>query len=160
MKKTKASTEAPAAKVKVEPSVAPKAVAEPAPKKTAASPVLEKMPETVAPKAKSEPAVPAVVVDSAVKKPSPKKAVAPAKTKAKTSKSEVTTPELPMHERVGLTAGSIWHYLSGNGVTSVATLVKELPEEEKIIQRSIGWLAQEDKITINIADRIEVVALK
>jgi hypothetical protein len=31
--------------------------------------------------------------------------------------------------------------LAENGATSVAKLVKELSEEEKIIQRSIGWLA-------------------
>ncbi|MCQ8131049.1 winged helix-turn-helix domain-containing protein [Methylomonas rivi] len=159
MKKTNASTETPAAKVKVEPAVAPKAAAESAPKKTGTRPAPEKKPATVAPKAKAEPAVPAVAADTAAKKPSPK-AVAPAKTKAKASKPEATAPELPMHERVGLTAGSIWHYLSGNGETSVAKLIKELPEEEKIIQRGIGWLAQEDKISIAIADRIEVVALK
>jgi hypothetical protein len=50
--------------------------------------------------------------------------------------------------------------LSENGGTSVAQLVKELAEEEKIIQRSIGWLAQEDKITIESADRVETIALK
>jgi predicted DNA-binding transcriptional regulator AlpA len=65
-----------------------------------------------------------------------------------------------MHERVGLTAGSIWHYLAENGETSVAKLVDELPEEEKIIQRSIGWLAQEDKITLSVINQIETIALK
>ncbi|OAI15655.1 hypothetical protein A1359_09410 [Methylomonas lenta] len=59
-----------------------------------------------------------------------------------------------------MTAGSIWHYLAANGATSVAKLVKELPEEEKVIQRSIGWLAQEDKITLSIIDRAETIALK
>jgi hypothetical protein len=65
-----------------------------------------------------------------------------------------------MHERVGLTAGSIWHYLDGNGETSVAKLVDALPEEEELIQRSIGWLAQEDKITLSVVDQIETIALK
>ncbi|WP_340124485.1 winged helix-turn-helix domain-containing protein [Methylobacter svalbardensis] len=65
-----------------------------------------------------------------------------------------------MHERVGLTAGSIWHYLTENGEISVAKLVDSLPEEEEIIQRSIGWLAQEDKITLSMVDKIETIALK
>ena len=65
-----------------------------------------------------------------------------------------------MPERVGLTAGSIWHYLTENGATSVAKLVRELPEDEKIIQRSIGWLAQEDKVILDTIDRIETLSLK
>ena len=69
-------------------------------------------------------------------------------------------PEIPMPERIGLTAGSIWHYLAENGATPVAKLVKEHTEEEKIIQRSIGWLAQEGKITLDVVDRIETLALK
>ena len=69
-------------------------------------------------------------------------------------------PEITMPEQVGLAAGSIWHYLAENGATSVAKLVKELSEEEKIIQRSIGWLAQEGKITVAAVDRVETIALK
>jgi Winged helix-turn-helix domain (DUF2582) len=69
-------------------------------------------------------------------------------------------PEITMPERVGLTAGSIWHYLSDNGATPVAKLVREITEEEKIIQRSIGWLAQEGKITLDTVDRVETIALK
>jgi hypothetical protein len=65
-----------------------------------------------------------------------------------------------MHERVGLTAGAIWHYLAEHGATPVAKLVNELPEEEAIIQRSIGWLAQEDKITLSGGDQVETIVLK
>ena len=75
-------------------------------------------------------------------------------------KPVAATPEMTMPERVGLTAGSIWHYLAENGATSVAKLVRELPEEEKIIQRSIGWLAQEGKVTLDTVDRVETLALK
>ena len=67
--------------------------------------------------------------------------------------------EITMPERVGLTAGSIWRYLSENGATPVAKLVRDLPEEEKIIQRSIGWLAQEGKITLNTIDKVETISL-
>ena len=67
---------------------------------------------------------------------------------------------LSMSERMGLTAGSIWHYLDKNGATSVVKLVRELPAEEKIIQRSIGWLAKENKITLTVIDRVETIALQ
>ncbi|MCK9606502.1 MAG: winged helix-turn-helix domain-containing protein [Methylomonas sp.] len=154
MKKTKISPETPATKVTVEAAVAPKAAAKLTPKKTSAGQAPEKKPKAVAPQVNVEQPRPASVVETAPKKP------AAAKPKAKPVKPAAAKPELPMAERVGLTAGTIWHYLSGNGETSVAKLVKELPEEEKIVQRSIGWLALEDKISISIADRIEVVALK
>ncbi|WP_026147272.1 winged helix-turn-helix domain-containing protein [Methylomonas sp. MK1] len=67
-----------------------------------------------------------------------------------------------MHERIGLTAGVIWHHLAENGATPVAKLVYVLPEEEAIIQRSIGWLAQEDKITLSArgGDHVETIVLK
>jgi hypothetical protein len=49
--------------------------------------------------------------------------------------------------------------LSENGATPVAKLIRELTEEEKIIQRSISWLAQEGKITLAAVDRVETIAL-
>lgn len=42
----------------------------------------------------------------------------------------------------------------------VAKLVRELNEEEKIIQRSIGWLAKEGKITLETVERVETIVLK
>jgi hypothetical protein len=93
------------------------------------------------------------------KKPSPKKQPVKA-TQAVSSQATTATPEIAMPERVGLTAGSVWHYLTEHGPSSVAKLIRELPEEEKIIQRSIGWLAQEGKITLDVIDRVETVTLK
>ena len=115
--------------------------------------------EKPVPKAKAEQPIAAVVTKATSKKPSPDQK-APKKAQAVTTKPVAATPDMTIPERVGLTAGSIWHYLAENGATSVAKLVKELTEEEKIIQRSIGWLAQEGKITIDVVDRIETLALK
>jgi len=75
-------------------------------------------------------------------------------------KPVAATPEITTLERIGLTAGSIWHYLAENGATPVAKLVRELTEEEKTIHRSIGWLAQEGKITLNAVAQVETIALK
>jgi hypothetical protein len=95
---------------------------------------------------------------AAQKKASPKPKAAK-KMPAVESEPSVASLEIAMHERVGLTAGSIWHYLAEQGATSVAKLVNALPEDEAIIQRGIGWLAQEDKITLSIVDQVETIAL-
>ena len=110
-------------------------------------------------KSKIEAPIAAVVAEKTPKKPSsPPKS--PSKTKNVTSKAVVSTTDITPSERVGLTAGSIWHFLSELGATPVGKLISELSEEEKIIQRSIGWLAQEGKITLDIVDRVEIVSLK
>ncbi len=162
-----------------------KSTTEKSPAKTQAAASVEKpMSETKPAKSSSEPKKPSKVESpkasepaqvpsvAEMKEPAVEKAIAKAKVtkprKKVTAEVEVaetitppaTTSELSMSERVGLTAGSIWHYLSENGATSVAKLVRELPEEEKIVQRSIGWLAQEDKITLEIIDRVETLGLK
>ncbi|MDD5323016.1 MAG: winged helix-turn-helix domain-containing protein [Methylococcales bacterium] len=111
------------------------------------------------PKAKAEQPVATVVTKAIAKKPGPDLKT-PKKAQAVAPKPVVATPEMPMSERAGLTAGSIWHYLAENGATPVAKLIRELPEDEKTIHRSIGWLAQEDKIILKIIDRAETISLK
>ncbi len=107
---------------------------------------------------------PELSIAAEVAKPAPKKANPKPKTVKKAPDVEpesiAPTPEISIHERVGLTAGDIWQYLAANGVTTVAMLVDKLPEDEEIIQRSIGWLAQEDKITLLVVDQIESIELK
>jgi len=115
--------------------------------------------EKPVPKAKAEQPIATVVTKATSKKPSPDQKT-PKKAQAVAPKPVAATPEKTMSERVGLTAGSIWHYLAENGATPVAKLIRELTEEEKIIQRSIGWLAQEGKITLDAVNRIETIALK
>jgi predicted DNA-binding transcriptional regulator AlpA len=117
--------------------------------------------EQPVPKAKAKAAQPTTTVATKAtsKKPSPDQKPAK-KTLAVAPQPAVAAPEIAMTERVGLTAGNIWHYLAENDVTPVAKLLRELPEEEKIIQRSIGWLVQEGKITLDTVDRVETIALK
>ena len=148
----------------------------PDPKAKAEQPAATVASETKVIKASPTPK-PAAKPKAAVPKPVPKvkaeqpvavaatetKAVKPSQTPKSSNKAKVVavaeTAELPVSERIGLTAGSIWQYLSENGSTSVAILVRDLPEEEKIVQRSIGWLAQEGKITLDTIDRVETIGL-
>lgn len=152
MKKPQTPIEKPATTTKAEPAVAVKTT-KPAPKKTATTQAADKKAKAAPSPIKEEQPIAPVTVEATAKKSNPKPAAAK-------KKETPVTAELTMAERVGLTAGSIWHYLSENGATPVAKLVTALTEEEKIIQRSIGWLAQEDKITLDTIDRIETVALK
>jgi len=170
MKTPKSTPEKPAPKAKAEQPVA--AVATKAPpknpspaKKTtkkaevvAPKPV-EATPEITIPDVKAEQPIAAVVTKAISKKPSPAPKT-PKKAPVVAPKPVEAMPEMTMPEQVGLAAGSIWHYLADNGATSVAKLVNELSEEEKIIQRSIGWLAQEGKITLDVVNRVETLALK
>jgi hypothetical protein len=115
--------------------------------------------EKPVPKAKAVQPTTTVATKATPKKPSSDQKPAK-KTQAVAPKPDAAAPEIAMPERAGLTAGNIWHYLEKNGATPVAKLLRELPEEEKIIQRSIGWLAQEGKIILDTVDRVETIALK
>ena len=64
-----------------------------------------------------------------------------------------------MSEIVCATAGEIWNFLDKNGPISVAKLIKEIESDEKTIQRGIGWLAQEGKVSIDIINRAETISL-
>jgi predicted DNA-binding transcriptional regulator AlpA len=96
-----------------------------------------------------------------VKQPIPKPTRNRAKlNKERTKEKRTVTIILNLAESVGMAAGSIWRYLNEKGPTAVAKLVKELPEDNKTLQRSIGWLAQEDKISLETIGRVETIALK
>lgn len=64
-----------------------------------------------------------------------------------------------MSESIGNVAGQVWQYLNKNGAQSVAKIAKESDIEMKQLQRAIGWLAKEDKVTITSKGRTEVISL-
>jgi hypothetical protein len=53
-----------------------------------------------------------------------------------------------MSESIGNVAGQLWQYLDKKGSQFIAKIAKEADIEMKQLQRSIGRLAKEDKITI------------
>ncbi len=65
-----------------------------------------------------------------------------------------------MSESISRTAGVIWNYLDKNGPTTVSQLTRNINETDKLLQRSIGWLAREDKIVIETVNRAETLSLK
>ena len=129
-------------------------------KKTSPTPKTPTQPKAVTakpvPKAKTE--QPVAAETKTIKPSQPSKT--PKKAPVVNSIPVAATSNITLSERIGLTAGSIWHYLAENGATPVEKLIKELPEEEKIVQRSIGWLLQEGKIALDTVDRVEIVSLE
>ena len=54
-------------------------------------------------------------------------------------------------------AGKVWEYLNQNGPASVTKITNETGISKNDIQRAIGWLLKEDKLTIEVAGRTETV---
>ncbi len=62
-------------------------------------------------------------------------------------------------EQIGAAAGKVWHALDEHGPLSQAKLVKEVDLPRDLVMQAVGWLAREDKLTID-ESRSKVVALK
>ena len=60
----------------------------------------------------------------------------------------VTAPH-SLVEQIGDTAGVVWHYLSDNGPSSITELTKEIDAPRDVVMQALGWLAREDKLTID-----------
>ncbi len=61
---------------------------------------------------------------------------------------------------IGDAAGKIWHYLNKNGAASVSKVTTETGVGKNEIQRAIGWLCKEGKLSIEIKGRVETLSLK
>ncbi len=61
---------------------------------------------------------------------------------------------------IGETAGVIWRTLNATGPMSMAKLVKATGQPRDTVMQALGWLAREDKITIEENGRARIVALR
>jgi len=57
-------------------------------------------------------------------------------------------------------AGEVWRYLEAHGPTTPVELKKQLELPSEVFYGALGWLAREDKITIDGQGRKVKVALK
>jgi predicted transcriptional regulator len=55
--------------------------------------------------------------------------------------------ELWMEQTIGTAAGVVWTYLNKHGETNVTQLKKSVNLSPVLVNRAIGWLAREGKIT-------------
>jgi hypothetical protein len=51
-------------------------------------------------------------------------------------------------DQIGDTSGVVWHYLNDNGPATFTELTKEIEAPRDVVMQAVGWLAREDKITI------------
>jgi hypothetical protein len=63
-------------------------------------------------------------------------------------------------EQIGVTAGSVWLYLSDKGETSLATLKKEVEGSADLVLAAVGWLAREEKLDFTVSGKTVKLALK
>ena len=61
--------------------------------------------------------------------------------------------------QIGETAGVVWQLLDEHGPMSVAKLAKLSSAPRDVVLLSVGWLAREDKITLEEGSRGRVVTL-
>ncbi len=62
-------------------------------------------------------------------------------------------------DQIGDAAGQIWHYLNEHGPTAVTRLIKDVDVPRDLVMQGIGWLAREDKVTIDNDSRSKTVSL-
>ena len=62
--------------------------------------------------------------------------------------------------QIGETAGVIWRLLQDNGPQTIAKLAKEVDAPRDVVMQALGWLAREDKITIDEESRSRLVSLR
>ena len=57
-------------------------------------------------------------------------------------------------------AGKVWQYLDQNGSASVTKITNETGINKNDVQRAIGWLLKEGKLSIEAVGRTETLSLK
>ncbi len=65
-----------------------------------------------------------------------------------------------MSNTIGEVAGIVWQYLDKNGPSSVNKIMTETGISKNEVQRAIGWLSKEDKLSIEMVGRAETLSLK
>jgi predicted RNA-binding protein (virulence factor B family) len=65
-----------------------------------------------------------------------------------------------MLNTIGDAAGKVWGYLDQNGSASVTKITNETGLNKNDVQRAIGWLLKEGKLSIEVVGRTETLSLK
>ncbi|MEX2111954.1 MAG: winged helix-turn-helix domain-containing protein [Pirellulales bacterium] len=63
-------------------------------------------------------------------------------------------------DQIGDTAGLVWHHLSESGPRTLSQLAKEVDAPRDVIMQAIGWLAREDKVSVDEDRNKKIVALR
>ena len=69
----------------------------------------------------------------------------------------VSTSELI--KSIGETAGVVWKLVRKKGPLPLTQIVKEVDAPRDIVMQAIGWLAREDKLTLEEVQRRKIASL-
>jgi hypothetical protein len=61
---------------------------------------------------------------------------------------------------IGETAGAIWRILSENGPVTITKMIKVVDEPRDAVMLALGWLAREDKISIDGSGNSRKISLR
>jgi len=64
-----------------------------------------------------------------------------------------------MNEKIGEHAGIIWRFLDRNGEITYSALVQGTKLNQKQVDRAMGWLSREGKVSIKKASNKELISL-
>jgi len=71
-----------------------------------------------------------------------------------------TASPAPCVLQIGETSGVVWKTLADNGPLTMAKLVKAVGRPRDLVMQAIGWLAREDKVSIEEERRSRIVSLR
>jgi DNA-binding transcriptional ArsR family regulator len=63
------------------------------------------------------------------------------------------------HETIGAAAGKVWSFLSESGPASATKLADGIGLDRTEVQRAIGWLAREGKVSVEKKGKNEFFSL-
>jgi len=63
-------------------------------------------------------------------------------------------------DQIGDTAGLVWNHLCENGPRTLNQLAKEVDAPRDVIMQAVGWLAREDKLSIEEDRNRKVASLR
>jgi hypothetical protein len=61
---------------------------------------------------------------------------------------------------IGTAAGKVWQFLDKNGPSNITKIGTETGVAKNELQRAIGWLCKEGKLSIEIKGKVETISLK
>ena len=70
-----------------------------------------------------------------------------------------TVESTSLVERIGETAGEVWRALLEHGQLTMTHLAKEVDAPRDRVMQAVGWLAREEKVSIDEQSRRCVVSL-
>lgn len=64
-----------------------------------------------------------------------------------------------MGNRIGETAGKVWHILNEHGQQELPQLAKLVEERGLLVHAAVGWLAREEKVDVSMNGKKVIVRL-